>query len=90
MLLAPILKAVSLGDHEGRLIMISRSALAAERNVNSLLLFPLASISRTLGSAIIPGVCTCTIFCTNLMAHMRTPIAAVSHLLRMFDLIEAI
>ena len=38
----------------------------------------------------VPGVWTCTTRCTNLMQHTRTPITAVSHLLRMLDLIVAI
>ena len=49
-----------------------------------------AEMSRTLGSAMTPGVCTWTTLCTNLMQHTRTPVAAVSHLFNIFDLIEAI
>lgn len=46
-------------------------------------------VERTLGSNM-PGVCTCTTFCTNLMQHILTPAGAVSHLLRMFILMAAI
>lgn len=45
---------------------------------------------RTLGSEIMPGVCTCTTRWMNLMQHIRTPALAVSVLLNMFDLIAAI
>ena len=47
-------------------------------------------VQRTRGSAITPGVWTCTTRWTNLMQHTRIPVAAVSHLLRMFDFIAAI
>lgn len=51
---------------------------------------PFCKRLHTLGSGIAPGVCTWTIFCTNLIAHIRTPIGALSHLLSISDLIEAI
>ena len=43
----------------------------------------------TRGSEMMPGVWTCTTRWTNLIQHTRTPIGAVSHLLRMLDLIAA-
>lgn len=44
---------------------------------------------RTLGSAITPGVCTCTTLWTNLMQQTRIPPDAVSHLRKMFDFTAA-
>jgi hypothetical protein len=45
-----------------------------------------AGCSRTLGSEITPGVCTCTILCRSLMQHTRTPIGAVSMRFSILDL----
>src|SRR5438270_14020980 len=45
-----------------------------------------AGNSRTLGSEMTPGVCTCTILCRSLMQHTRTPIGAVSMRFSILDL----
>lgn len=40
---------------------------------------------HTRGSAITPGVCTCTTFCMNFIQQTRTPVLVVSIRLRIFD-----
>ena len=67
---------------------ISRSSLAAMNKSVHALLIALRRLEtvRTLGSAIMPGVCVCTTICTNLMQHIRTPTGDESILRRILDL----
>ena len=68
----------------------SHSVLAAMNTVSNLHMgVTTGMFSRTRGSAIIPAVCTCTTRCTNLIQHTRTPVAPMSHLFSILDLMAA-